>query len=182
MKLVTFSIDKERNLTIRFPLFKQQYTQQPLILYQIETVTVPVIDQTKQTHSYTHLQIDKLYIALKTETYITIRQQKLRTCKRIGCEFYCKELFVVKHKSKYSCRSAIYFNLTSKTIKDNCKFKIYCNKTDITPTVLDSGNEIILAIGPMICKLYVTWTMIYKLRYWVISMYYQTDVYCVIVV
>ena len=31
--------------------------------------------------------------------------------------FYCKELFVVKHKSKYSCESAIYFNLNTDTIK-----------------------------------------------------------------
>ena len=81
--------------------------QQPVILYQIETVSIPVIDQT----SYTKLQIDRPYIALNSETYITIRQQELRTCKRIDYEFYCEELFVVKHKPKYSCESAIYLNL-----------------------------------------------------------------------
>ena len=75
----------------------------------METVPVPIKDPNKQAHSYTHLQIDKLYIALKSETYITIRQQELRTCKRIGNEFYCEELFVVKYKSKYSCKTAIYF-------------------------------------------------------------------------
>ena len=96
MKLVTFGLDKERNLIIQFPVFIQSYMQQLLILYQIETVPVPIIDQNIQAHSYTHLQIDKPYIALNSETYITIRQQELRTCKRIGYEFYCKELFVVK--------------------------------------------------------------------------------------
>ena len=35
----------------------------------------------------------------------------------MGYELYCKELFVVKHKSKYSCKSLIYFNLGSDTIK-----------------------------------------------------------------
>ena len=55
---------------------------------------------------------------------------------------------VVKHKSKYSYESAIYFNLDSKTIRNNCKFQFYYNKTDITPTVLDGGNEIILANWP----------------------------------
>ena len=50
---------------------------------------------------------------------------------------------MVKHKSKYSCKSMIYFNINAETIKENCKF--YYNKTDITPTVLDGGNEIILA-------------------------------------
>ena len=54
MKLVTFGIDKERNLIVQFPVFVQQYTQQLLILYQIETVTVPIIDQNKQANSYTH--------------------------------------------------------------------------------------------------------------------------------
>ena len=42
----------------------------------------------------------------------------------------------------------IYFNLDPETIKENCKFKFYYNKTDITPTVLDGGNEIILANWP----------------------------------
>ena len=101
-----------------------------------------------QAHSYTHLQIDKPYIALNSETCITLRQLELKTCKRTGYEFYCKELFVVKHKSKYSCKSAIYFNLNSKTIKENCRFQFYYNKTDITPTVLDCWNKIILANWP----------------------------------
>ena len=35
MKLVTFGINKERNLIVQFPVFIQPYTQQQLILYQI---------------------------------------------------------------------------------------------------------------------------------------------------
>ena len=118
------------------------------MLYQIETVLVPIIDQNKQAHSHTHCQVDRPYIALNSETYITIRQQELRTCKKKGYELYCEKLFVVKHKSKYSCESAIYFNLDSETIKENYKFNFYYNKTDISPTVLDGGNEIILANWP----------------------------------
>ena len=55
MKLVTFGIDSDRNLIVQFPVFIQPYTQQPLILYQIETVPVPIIDQNTQVHSYTQL-------------------------------------------------------------------------------------------------------------------------------
>ena len=98
--------------------------------------------------SYTHLQVDRPYITLNSKTYITIRQQELRTCKRMGYEFYCEELFVVKHKTKYSCKSAIYFDLGSEIIKENCKFDFYYYKTDITPTVLDGWNEIILVNWP----------------------------------
>ena len=111
-------------------------------------IPVPIIDQNTQTKSYTHLHVKKPYIASNTKTYITIRQQELRTCKRIGYEFYCEELFVVKHKYIYSCKSMIYFNLNSQTIRENCKFNFYYNQTDITPTVLDGGNEIILANWP----------------------------------
>ena len=84
MQLVTFGINKDKNLIIQFPVFIQPYTQQPLILYQIETVPVPIIDQNIQAQSYMHLQIDKPYIALNSETFISIRQQELRACKRIG--------------------------------------------------------------------------------------------------
>ena len=43
-KLVTFGID-EKNLIIQFPIFVQLYTQQPLILYQLEMVPVPIVDE-----------------------------------------------------------------------------------------------------------------------------------------
>ena len=139
---------QSRNLIIQFPVFVQPYTQQPLILYQIETVPVPIVDQNKHANSYTHLLIDRPYIALNSKTYISIRQQELRTCKKIGYKFNCEEFCVVKHKLKYSCESAIYFSLGSDIIKENCKFAYFLNKTDITPTVLDDVNEIILTNWP----------------------------------
>ena len=64
MKLVTFSIEKGRNLIIHFPVFIQLFMQQPLMLYQIKTLLFPITDQITQSHSYTHLQMNKPYIAL----------------------------------------------------------------------------------------------------------------------
>ena len=148
MPLITFSIDKDMNLIIQFPIFVQPYTQMPLILYQLEMIPICILDQNIKAQSYTNLQIRKPYIALNSETYISLRQQELRSCKKIGYEFYCEELFIVKHKSSYSCESAIYFNLTMDTIKNNCSFNFYLNKTDITPTMLDGGDEIVLANWP----------------------------------
>ena len=63
------------------------------------------------------MQINRSYIALNSETYILIRQQEFGTCKKIGYEFYSKELFVVKYKSKYTCKSAIYFDLATDIIR-----------------------------------------------------------------
>ena len=97
--------------------------------------------------SYTELQIKKPYITFNSETYINM-QQELATCKRIGYEFYCKELFVVRHKLIHSCKIAIYFDLDKETNKRNCDFIFHYNKSDITPTVLNGGNEIILANWP----------------------------------
>ena len=148
MPLITFGIDKNMNLIIQFPIFVQPYSQKPLILYEVETIPIPILDQNIKAQSYPHLQIKKPYIALNSEMYISLRQQELRSCKRIGYEFYCEELFIVKHKSSYSCESTIYFNLTTNIIKNNCNFKFYFNKTDITPTVLDGGDEIVVANWP----------------------------------
>ena len=60
----------------------KQYTQQLLILYQIEKVPVPIIDQNTQAHSNTHLQINKPYIALNSETYISIQAARIKNLQK----------------------------------------------------------------------------------------------------
>ena len=87
MQLVTFGIKKDMNLVIQFPVFIQPYLQRPLILYQLETVPVLVLDKNIKAHSYTHLKLRKPYIALNSETYISLTHQELRSCKKIGNEF-----------------------------------------------------------------------------------------------
>ena len=44
VQLVTFSIDRDMNLITQFLVFIQPYTQKPLILYQLETVPVLIIE------------------------------------------------------------------------------------------------------------------------------------------
>ena len=153
MKLVTFGIDKERKLIIQFPVFVQPYIQKRLIMYQIKTVPIPILDQNKNVQSYTQLKVDKPYITLDTVTYITVRTQELHTCKKIGYEYYCKELFVVKSKTRYNCTSAFNFNLDPKIIKENCEFLFYYNKTDVKPAMPDGGQQIILANWPSYKKI-----------------------------
>ena len=155
MKLVTFGIDNQRNLILQFPVFVQPYTQKRLNMYQIETVPVPILDENEQAHSYTELKIENPYIALNVETYITLCAQELKMYKKIGYEYYCKDLLVVKSKTRYSCASTIYFNLESDIMKANCEFLYYYNKRDIKPTVLDGGFQIILANWQVIEKLCV---------------------------
>ena len=72
MKLVTFGMDEKRNLIVQFPVFVQPYAQRRLVMYQIETVPIPVLDRNDQAQSYTQLKISKPYAVLNTETYITL--------------------------------------------------------------------------------------------------------------
>ena len=74
MQLVTFCTDRDKNLIVQFSIFIQPYTQQPLILYQLQTVPVPILDQNNRDHSYTHLQVKKPCIALNSEMYISLWQ------------------------------------------------------------------------------------------------------------
>ena len=59
MQIVTFGLHSDSNLVILFPVFIQPYMQKPLILYQLETTPVPIVDQNIKAQSYTHLRIKK---------------------------------------------------------------------------------------------------------------------------
>ena len=170
MKLVTFGIDYQKNLIIQFPAFVQLYTQTKLTLYQVETVPVPILDSGNKVQSYTQLKIEKPYIALNDETYITICPQELSNCKRIGYKYFCEELFVVKSKHQYSCASAVYFN-SNHDIKENCDFYYYHNKTDITSSVLEGGKQIILANWPNYKRIICTYNNNIPVNIPVIHMY-----------
>ena len=42
----------------------------------------------------------------------------------------------------------LYFQLDKQTMKDNCIFYYYYNTTDVKPSILDGGHEIVLANWP----------------------------------
>ena len=67
MKLVTFGIDNQRNLIVQFPVFVQPYTQRRLVMYQTETVPIPILDRNDQVQSYTQLKINKTICSIKTQ-------------------------------------------------------------------------------------------------------------------
>ena len=156
MKLVMFGIDDHKNLIIQFLVFVQPYTQTKLTSYQIETVPVPILDANNKAQSYTQLKIEKPYITLNAKTYKSLHSKELNTCKRIRYEYFCEELFVGKIKHKHSCASSVYFNLNSE-IKENCEFSYYFNKTNVTPSVLDGGQQIILTTWPYYKRIICTY-------------------------
>ena len=132
------------NHIIQYPVWVKKITQKPYSLYQLESTSVPIIDENLEADSYTEVKFSTSYIAFSNLTYINIRIQELRQCKKVSAEYFCEELFLVKDRSKHSCESALYFNLSADIIKQNCNFQYYFNKT-VIPAVLDNGNQIVLA-------------------------------------
>ena len=88
----------------------------------------------------------------------SIHSQELNTCKRIGYDHFYEELFVIKSNHRYSCASAVYFN-SNHDIKENCDFYYYDNRSDVTPSVLDGGRQIILANWPNYKRIICTYNI-----------------------
>ena len=145
MKMVTFSVDQQaHSLILTFPAFIMNYKQPPLSLYEVETVPVPIIDKNVKADSYSQVRIEKSYLAAGTDYYIQLRTSELLMCKSIRYIYYCEELFVIKHKSRHSCVSAIFYNLGPPTVTKNCRFDYYYNTT-VPLVILDGGRDVLLA-------------------------------------
>ena len=144
MRLVTFALDEAGRLVIAFPIFVKDYKKKAMTLYQIETVKVPIVNQNEKAHSYSEMPISKPYITSNKAYYIQLVLPELVMCKNIRHTYYCEELFLVKHKTKHSCESAIFYNLPREIILQNCDFKYYYNIT-VQPSVLDGGTHLVLA-------------------------------------
>ena len=145
MKSVTFAVDQEtHSLIVTFPAFVKSFNQPPFSLYEVETVPVPIVDKNVQANSYSRVRIEKRYIAAGTDYYIQLRISELLMCKNVRYIYYCEELFVIKHKSRHSCVSAIFYNLGPAAVTNHCKFDYMYNAT-VPPVILDGGRDVLLA-------------------------------------
>ena len=65
-------------------------------------------------------------------------------CKQIRYTYYCEELFLINHKSKHTCESVVFYNLTSSVVYLVCEFDYYYNMM-VTPCELDGSSHLYLA-------------------------------------
>ena len=112
MKMVTFGVNDGEDLIVAFPVFIQDHTSESMTLHELEIVKVPITDTNLATNSHTEVETSKPYIAFNEDYYIQLCIPELCMCKQIWHAYYCEKLFLVKHMSKHSCGSAIYYNLT----------------------------------------------------------------------
>ena len=97
MKLITFAVDQQtHSLIVTFPVFIQDYRRPPLLLFEIETVPVPIPDANEKADSYSQVQVKKPYITVGAEYYIELQMTEMIMCKSIRFTYYCEELFMVK--------------------------------------------------------------------------------------
>ena len=105
---------------------------------------MPIPDKNRQADSYSQVRIQKSYIAAGMDYYIQIRMTEVLICKSNGYIYSCEELFVVKHKSKHSCASAIFYELGPQQVVKNCRFDYMYNAT-VPPVILDGRRDVLLA-------------------------------------
>ena len=129
MKLVTFGLDSDGSMVVAFPVFVKDHASKPKTLYEIKMVKVPIPDQNKEADSYSEVTYSKTYLAINNDYYIQLKIQELCMCKQIRHTYYCEELFLIKHKSKHSCESAIFYNLTADVVYLACQFNYFYNTT-----------------------------------------------------
>ena len=145
MKLVTFAVDQQtRSLIVSFPVFVREHSITNMQLFEIETIHVPVVDLDETIDSYTKIDMPKSYIATNDNYYITLKTTELLMCKEIRFNYYCEELFIVKHIDNLECANALLFGLSSRIITNHCQFQFYYN-ISVPPSVLDGGTQLLLA-------------------------------------
>ena len=144
MKLATFGLDSDGSMVVAFPDFIKDHASKPKTLYEIEMVKVPIPNQNEEADSYSEVKYSKPYLAINYDYYIQLRIQELHMCKQIRHTYYCEELFLIKHKSKHSCESTIFYNLTADVVYSVCQFDYFYNIT-VPPSILDGGSNILLA-------------------------------------
>ena len=143
MKLAMFGLDSDGSMVVAFPVFVKDHVNKPKTLYEIEMVKVPIPNRNTEADSYSEVKYSKPYLAINEDYCIQLRIQELQMCKQIRHTYYCEELFLIKHKTKHSCESAIFYNLTADVVYSVCQFDYFYNTT-VTPSILDGGSNILL--------------------------------------
>ncbi len=130
LPLVSFTY-REGVLGVQIPLFIKPRLQEPLYLYDIRTIPVPVhvnkdvIDEDETMSTYTRVPPSTEILAMSSDTYINIRHRDLKQCVKFAVVYFCEQLFLMKHNSEHTCESAIYHNQSPSLIKEKCNIEYY---------------------------------------------------------
>ena len=140
----------EGMLAIQIPILLQHQSQQAMTLYNLRTVPVPYnlgepITELETDTQFTQLKLKADMLAVSRKgTYSSFKHSDLGSCLILDRNYYCEKQMFVYATSQKSCETSILFNKTKVDIKELCDFEYLYDFTP-TPTVLDSGDTLLLA-------------------------------------
>ena len=155
-KMVAFT-NTPSQLVVQLPLLLKLKVQVPMSLYHVETVPVPLDENTYRglEQHYTQIQVSEDYLAMTPENYIPMSHAQLRLCFKLANTYYCEHAHLLRFRTQHTCASAIYYNEPSSVIADHCTAQVHLNIPP-TPRVLDAGTQLVLSNLP------APWTLVCK--------------------
>jgi hypothetical protein len=154
LPIITFAY-QEGMLLLNIPIFIKPIQQQALTLYNIRTVPVPFhirhegnIDPEQNQNSYTWYRPTHEVLGMSDTNFISLPLNQLDTCMHIGTGYFCEGLMLMKQRDTHTCESAIFWDMPPELIRQKCKFQYYKHLVP-EPTILDAGNEVLLAGLPL---------------------------------
>ena len=144
------------HIFIQIPVFFTARNQEPLKLYQIHTVPVPLDLDTYmgQESKYTTLTSEFPYIAVNGDEYMDITEGALDSCETYHMDYLCENCHLTTDVHMLTCAVATFMDSTETTsfqpTELNSIIQQQCNVTyhevlNPTPTTLQTQNEILLA-------------------------------------
>jgi hypothetical protein len=154
LPIVSFAY-QEGLLLINIPIYIKPIQQKLLTLYSVRTVPVPFhirhehdIDPTQNQNSYTWYKPTKEVLGMSDTNFISLNMDQLDTCVKHGNTYLCEGLMLMRQSDTHNCESAIFWDLPPEVVKQKCKFHYY-KRLVPEPTILDTGNEVLLAGLPL---------------------------------
>ena len=134
------------DLLLQLPILIKLKVQVPMLLFNIETVPVPLDAETYlgEKGEYTHIILETEYIALTDNNYIPLTLAQISLCAKIGYTYYCEYAHLLKKHTEHTCMSAIYYDQENKIKANQCKTIVTFDTTSESK-ILDAGNILILS-------------------------------------
>ena len=161
------------DLLLQLPILIKFKVQVPMLLFSIETVSVPLDAETYigDKREYTQIMPETEYIALTDNNYIPLTQAQISLCAKIGYIYYCEYAQLLKKCTEHTCMSDIYYDQESEIKANQCKTIVTFDNTPESK-ILDAGNILILS------NLQKPWTIACKDVSRVFEIEYST--YCIL--
>ena len=153
--LIQYEYAGGRTIAVQIPIPLKPKNQQKTILYEINTNFVPYNLDEQEEKPYTDTSFTKLNlehnmmgVAEAGFEYIMLNTNELKECLKIHGTFFCPNMFLVQHRNKDRCETALFWDEELHVIRDLCKFNYYYDISP-PPQIITTNQEVFLANVPL---------------------------------